>query len=348
MHMKLLVCTQVVDKNHPILGFFHNWILEFSKHFTEVHVICLEKGEYSLPAHVFVYSLGKEEGVHKLTQLLRFYRYFAHVFFRVRVRFIFFHMGVIYNTLAAPFFLVRHFFGTQFYWWKTHGTLTPFGRLALMCVDAVYTASQYSFPLQTPKKRVVGHAIDIEEDILPAQSQKATPPILLFVGRISPVKRIEMVIDVAEVLYKKGIECQIRIVGVLHDEHYAKMLKAKIDESVAGATISMIGPKKYEDIAEEYKKASILLNPSETGGIDKVVLEAMKYGVPPLALKSTYGELLSPFGLVVEKQEAEAYATLAEAILSDLERQAKLVSLLSNQVKEHHALSTLSKRIFNV
>lgn len=58
--MRLLIVTQKVDKNDPILGFFHRWIEEFSKHCEKLTVICLQAGEFKLPANVTVLSLGKE------------------------------------------------------------------------------------------------------------------------------------------------------------------------------------------------------------------------------------------------------------------------------------------------
>jgi hypothetical protein len=61
--MKLLIITQKVDINDPILGFFHRWIEEFAKHCEKITVICLYKGTYNLPNNVKVLSLGKEEGV---------------------------------------------------------------------------------------------------------------------------------------------------------------------------------------------------------------------------------------------------------------------------------------------
>ena len=57
--MRLLICTQTVDLNDPVLGFFHGWIAAFSRHCESVHVICLKEGRHSLPANVFVHSLGK-------------------------------------------------------------------------------------------------------------------------------------------------------------------------------------------------------------------------------------------------------------------------------------------------
>ena len=60
--MKLLIITQKVDRNDPILGFFHRWLEEFAKNCEQVTVICLYKREYNLPGNVKVLSLGKESG----------------------------------------------------------------------------------------------------------------------------------------------------------------------------------------------------------------------------------------------------------------------------------------------
>ena len=63
--MRLLIITQKVDKNDPILGFFHRWIEEFAKHCQSIIVICLQKGEYNLPKNIKILSLGKEKGKKK-------------------------------------------------------------------------------------------------------------------------------------------------------------------------------------------------------------------------------------------------------------------------------------------
>ena len=57
--MRLLIITQKVDEDDPILGFFRRWIIEFSKHFEAVTVICLEEGKHVLPSNVKILSLEK-------------------------------------------------------------------------------------------------------------------------------------------------------------------------------------------------------------------------------------------------------------------------------------------------
>jgi glycosyltransferase involved in cell wall biosynthesis len=347
--MKLLVCTQIVDRNHPILGFFHGWVLEFAKHFSEVHVICLQKGEFDFPLHVHVYSLGKEEGENKLRYLYRFYRYFGRIFFNVRPNYVFFHMGSVYNVLAAPFFLLRSFFGIKFYWWKTHGTLSLMSRLALCFVDAVYTAAEESFPLDTKKKRVVGHAIEGRGGALDFKKEsKTTPPTLLFVGRVTPVKRVELVIETAEKLYARGIVCSVRIVGALADSAYEEKIKTRIANSPVASSITLVGPKTHDAMQDEYAQASLVLNPSETGGIDKVVLESMLLGVPAICLSSTYGTLIGRFGLTVETQTSDAYEDIAASLLTTEGAIETLAPKLHAEVVNHHMLDTLSKRIFTL
>src|SRR3989338_6152195 len=61
----VLVLTQKMNREDPILGFFHGWMIELAKHADEVTIICLEKGFCRLPGNVRVLSLGKERGVRR-------------------------------------------------------------------------------------------------------------------------------------------------------------------------------------------------------------------------------------------------------------------------------------------
>src|SRR3989338_4195100 len=72
--MNLLIITREVNVEDDILGFFVEWIKEFSKYFDRVFVITLAKGSYDLPGNVFVYSLGKERGNSKMSRLIVFYK----------------------------------------------------------------------------------------------------------------------------------------------------------------------------------------------------------------------------------------------------------------------------------
>lgn len=339
--MKLLICTQAVDKNHPILGFFHGWVIEFSKHFDEVHVICLQEGVHNLPPHVFIHSLGKEEGENRLKYTWRFYRYFAHIFFGLRSDYVLFHMGAVFDVLAAPFFLLRKFYGTKFYWWKAHGHTTLLEKLALQFVDRVYTTIDSSFSVATKKKRVIGHAIDT--DLFAPNTSVIKGTHALFVGRIMPVKRLEIVVDFARLT---GVPVQIA--GPVGDMVYLQKIQQKIEEHGLSSQIKFVGSQSQEELVRAYQEAFVVVNPSETGGVDKVVIEAMACGTPVLALDSTYGGILGQFGLTVEDNSGEAYQKAYAQLKSGDIAYEVVSNALRKDAVANHSLSTLNRRIFGI
>ena len=98
--MKILIVTQVVNTEHPILGFFHRWIEEFAKHYELVHVVCLEEGTHALPANVTIHSLGKETSKNKFLYLLKFYKQIWQL--RGEYDVVFVHMNQLYVVLGYP------------------------------------------------------------------------------------------------------------------------------------------------------------------------------------------------------------------------------------------------------
>lgn len=343
--MKLLICTQVVDKNHPILGFFCGWVAAFAQHFAEVHVICLQKGTYILPSNVYVYSLGKEEGENKIKYLFRFYKHFGHIFFRVRVDYVFFHMGAIYNILAAPFFLIRTLYTTKFYWWKAHGHINAVGKCALLFVDRVYTSTASGFAVDTTKRHIVGQAIDTSLFVLPNAETERKKEII-FVGRIMPVKRIEDFIDVAQILIAEDTTLSFTVIGPVGDEAYFQKMQEKCRIASLENHLQFIGAKTQTELVTIYQEARIFLNTSITQSMDKTVLEALLCGCIPVTSNRAFAELLQADGLYIEHASAKQYATVIQSVLHD--SQTPLRQKLRDRVIAQHSLMTFFERIFNV
>lgn len=345
--MRLLLLTQVLDKDDAILGFFHSWVEEFSKHFEHIDVICLKEGKHSLPPHVHVHTLGKEKGESNAKYLVRFYHYFWKSYMHTHADYVFFHMGAIYNILAAPFFVLRKIRKTTFIWWKTHGHINLMGRVALCFVDTVFTASRESFPVNSKKREVVGHAIDTDfftpQSFVPAES-----PVILFVGRVMRVKRVELAIEALRVLRDEGIHATLRIVGSTPDELYLAELKQFVQKHALGEDVSFVAGTNQEGLLREYRAAAVVVNPSETGSLDKVVLEAMSCGVPVVAPLPAYEALLASFGLAAESQDAHVYAQVIKVVLNTTERRNELGNSLRAAIVKDHALVTLPKRLFSL
>lgn len=342
--MKLLLTTQIVDQDSPLLGFFIGWIKEFAKYFDEVHIICLQQGQYDLPENVYVYSLGKEEGENKFKYILRFYKHFVHIFFKVKVTHVFFHMGAVYNIMAAPFFLVRKFTGVRFYWWKTHGHINLTGRLALFFVDQVFTAIDESFQVKTKKKTVVGHAIDVDLfdfDVTDKQANR-----ILFIGRFSRSKRLEQVLEIAFVLEKEGIITNLKFIGQVTDKEYYQELRDKVVELGLSERVEFVEGLPQAELVKEYQMAQIFINPSDNDGLDKVILEAMLSGTIPLTANLSFANVLSDYGLYMQKGDIAGYVAAIKKIQSlSSQDYADLARKLRADVVKNHALSTLVERL---
>lgn len=342
-----MICTQTLDVNDPILGFFHRWVEEFAKHFERIDVICLKEGIHSLPAHVHVHSLGKEGGESYAKYLARFYTYFWQAYMDRHADFVFFHMGAIYNILAAPFSLIRRFKKTKFYWWKTHGHINLMGRIALLFVDRVYTAVAESFPVRSRKRHVVGHAIDT--DLFNYTINYKINYTILFTGRISRTKHVEQVIEIVRRLRDEDVLVTARIVGQVLDRAYYDELQKQVQEHDLTESVTFVPGISQSELVTEYQQAAIFINPSETDGLDKVVLEAMACGSVPLTANRSFDAMLSPHGLYMERGDIAGYAARAKEILEmDEDTRAELTKELRTVVGREHALTTLPKRIFNI
>jgi putative flippase GtrA len=155
--LKILIITQKVDKDDPILGFFHGWIIEFAKNFEYVTVVCLEKGKYDLPENVKVLSLGKEERQSRLQYIIHFY--FHIIYERKNYDAVFVHMNQIYVVMGGIFWRL---WKKKIILWYTHKAISMSLRLATILTHKVFTASKESFRLKSKKVIVMGHGIDIK------------------------------------------------------------------------------------------------------------------------------------------------------------------------------------------
>lgn len=258
--MKLLITTQALDTRDPILGFFVRWVEEFAKHCEEVTVICLRKGEYTLPQNVRVFALG---GGNKLT---RTYKLIKGAYkFRHNYDAVFVHMNPEY--LVAAGFLWR-LLKKRTVLWYTHKSVDLKLRVAVRHASAVLTASKESFRLPSPKLQVVGHGIDTA--FFSPDPSVEREEWWVSVGRLNYAKRHDLAIRAAHEAHR-----ELRIVGDGPERENLEKLAHEL-----GARVTFLGALSHTDVRDVFRRASLFVHRSETGSLDKVVLEALACGCP--------------------------------------------------------------------
>lgn len=285
--MRLLIITQKVDKDDPILGFFHRWIEEFSKNCESVLVICLQKGVYDLPNNVRVFSLGKEDGVSRIKYLYRFYKYIFSS--RDQYDSVFVHMNPIYIVLGG---LVWRIMRKRIALWYTHKKVNFVLRIAERLVDTVFSASNESFRLKSKKLVVTGHGIDTKL-FYPRERAESGEKTIVTSGRISRTKNIHLMIEAVSKVTLPDIK--LIVVGEpqgSEEIEYKKELDALINKLGVADRVFFAGRKSQEELAEILGSTNLFLNLSNTGSLDKAVLEAVASGVPTLTSNEAFKLIL--------------------------------------------------------
>lgn len=274
--MKLLIITQVVDLDDPVLGFFHGWIEEIAKHVDSVEVICLRKGRHALPENVAVHSLGKEE--REATRPQYIFRLYA-LLWKLRGRYdrVFVHMNQEYVLLAG---LYWRLFRKPTYLWRNHYAGSILTDIAALFCTKVFCTSKHSYTAKYRKTVLMPVGVDSQRFSSDAVVGRI-PRSILFLARMSPSKRPDMLLDALEMLSARGIEYTATIVGspVKEDVSYYQ----KIVDRGEGLNVRFMPGVPNHETLDLYRTHEIFVNASPSGMFDKTIFEAAACGCIVLA-----------------------------------------------------------------
>lgn len=141
---------------------------------------------------------------------------------------------------------------------------------------------------------------------------------IIYFGRVSESKNVDIVIETAAELEKRGYQTLTTLIG-----GYTEKYKSKLDSIVAecglkSQQVRFLGQQPFEKICDELQKAHFFVFPSQEKmeGHSNSLTEAMTFGVVPIV--STAGFNASIVGkeeLVVTTIDAQKYADAIEKIL---------------------------------
>ncbi|MFH1780761.1 MAG: glycosyltransferase family 4 protein [Candidatus Nealsonbacteria bacterium] len=338
--MRLLVITQKVDINDGNLGFFHRWLEKLASKAEELRVVCLSEGEHHLPKNTKVYSLGKERGYLKIWQFLRLQKFLLANLRQTDGVFV--HMCPIYAILSFP--LVK-LFKKKFIMFYAHGGTHFKLKIAEKLMDKILTSSSAGFRLKSKKAKVIGQGIDVDL-FRPGEKQNSENFRILYAGRINKTKDPLIIIRACDILINQRNVKNIRLKIVGHplvksEKEYLEGLKEFVSNRRLNDCVEFIDGVPYAQMSEEYNQADLFINPSSTGSLDKVVLEAMASGCLVLNCNEAYRQILADKYLFKRGNEED----LVQKII-DLMPAGKDYTLREIVVQNHNLDNFIDKIIF--
>ena len=181
--------------------------------------------------------------------------------------------------------------------------------------------------------------------------------LLLFVGRIEPLKAVDTILEALHVLRDKAPELlgKLRFMIVGGDPRRAfdremERLQALSQKLGLNQLVSFVGAKEQAELPHYYAAATAVIMPSDYESFGMVALEAMSSGTPVIA--SQVGGLQ----FLVRDQEtgfhipAREPISLADCIIQLIEDPSKTVSmgLSAARIAQDYAWSRIARQLVNV
>ena len=350
--MKFLIVTQAIDLDDPVLGFFHRWVEEFSKHCESVHVICLKEGRHSLPANVSVHSLGKEHVyripytvyrirfVQRIRYVLRFWSYIWKL--RNEYDAIFVHMNQEYVLLGGKFWWLL---GKRVILWRNHKMGSAWTRIAGFFAHTMCYTSPEAYVAKF--KNAIKMPIGIDTDFFKPSAVPAPAGTILFLGRLDAVKKPDMFLHAMGILRRDGISVHADVYGdpTPGRESFARKLKS---DFASFKRVSFHRAVRNDETPGIYNAHAIYVNLTPSGSFDKTIGEAMACGSVVVAANDAVRSAVPP-ACMVDSQSAESVAAgMRAAIALSEDKRRELAKKLRAYVVREHSLRLLAERMFGI
>lgn len=336
--MRLLILTQVVDTNDPVLGFFHRWIEEIAQKVDHINVVCLREGEHNFPANVRVYSLGKERGGGRIKYALRFYV----ALWRLRGTYdaVFVHMNQEYVLLGG---LVWRLFGKKMYMWRNHYAGTFLTDIAAALCTKVFCTSKHSYTAKYRRTVLMPVGIDTTRFVLESQVLHQ-PDSVLFLARMAESKRPHMLLDALAILKTEEVHFSATFVGspTPDNEVFYKNLITRAEELGLEKAVRFLPGRPNHEIPELYRSSSIFVNASPSGMFDKTIFEAAACGCIVLASSEDFKDAAG------EEYYFDSSTMLADRIrkvLAESSEQQERMRVYMQSLARGESLATLADRL---
>src|SRR5262249_25605661 len=148
--------------------------------------------------------------------------------------------------------------------WIAHPSLTWVTKLAHRLSDRIVTSLATTYPYKHDKLTVIGQGIDTQLFSPDNQVLAEDLPIILYVGRLSPVKDLTTLVTAVWLLRQRWNKpLRVLLLGGcagLRDELYVQLLHDQIDELGLHDTVHFHPPVPLTSLPSWYRRCTVHVN----------------------------------------------------------------------------------------
>jgi len=350
--MRLLLFNLATDADDPLLGFTTRWIGALAERVEFIHVVTMRAGRLAIPGNVRVHSVGKEKGYSEARRVMEFYKIIGRILRQERIDVCFSHMMPLFTVMAGP---ILRLMGIPIITWYAHLNRSRILPVAHWLSTRMVASVESAYPYRRDKFTAVGQGIDTALFRPEAETKSETIPLILCVGRLSPVKDHPTLIKAARFLRQVWHKpFRVEIVGGPtsgRDETYVRSLRQQVKQLGLEEIVSLEPAVSMDKLPSWYRRSTVNVNMTPTGSGDKVVWEALACGricvVANEGFKPTLGKYADDLSYTYGEAEQLAARLNWTLSLSESAR-AVIGTELQREVEASHGLKGLANRLVEI
>ena len=263
------------------------------------------------------------------------------------------NIPIVLSTDAFPG--VSWFFGNSFVdttakiYTRTLGKFIIDSYDVLVLLSNKITEDAMSLGVTKEKIRVIPIGVDFEHfnprvdesDLKTKLHMKDNEKVLLFVGRLSLVKRIDILIDLTKKLLKEGFEIKTLIVGDGEYKNYYETLAKPIKN------IIFVGSVPHTEIHKYFAVADVFILTSMSEGLPNVLLEVSACGKPIVATNTGgISDIIihGKTGFLVKPNNVDSFVYYVKLLLKDETLSRKLGENGYEHVRKQFNWNVITKK----
>lgn len=341
--MRLLVVAQAIDRDNQLFAFFVDWLNEAASIFSSVLVFALRINPDSVPKNIQAIPLRIKQNDRNRFYIV--YRLLSQSWkHRHEYDAVFVRGDAIYLVIAG---WLWRLLGKKVVFWYTHykaGGLVFW--LGVPFAHAVVTASKWANPLSTAVP--IGHHISKKwSDASVNRTFSHSPMKAVIVGRVSPVKRVPLIIEALSPLLRSN-ELDITIIGSPTESLEATKLERSLNH-IPNARWQQQGVA-YANLQNTLLQYDLLIS-ATPDSLDKVILEAAATGALVIATSRAWADVIR--GTAADQWAAPASLhEISDAVKHCLaltpQEKASLSKAYTTLVQEHHGQTQNIQRLHEI